>query len=101
MTNKKGTVKITTVMSSDTTKTQIYNMVEKTDGAYTETLTELISMETVYTDESGSHIVDSANEAGQGYKVFPMKTASDKVNEYKNSSSDTVEWTTALSEVTA
>ena len=99
MTVKQGQLKITTDIDSNNVRTKIYNIVEKTDGSYAETLTELVSMEVVYTDDTGRYVVDSASELGEGYRVFPTITALNKADNLKENSTSVIEWLTALTEV--
>lgn len=99
MTIKKGQVQVVTNISETHTRTQVYNIVEKTEGAYVETLTELVSMEVVFNDGTGNFVIDSASELGQGFKIFPMVTAIDKVVSFKGSAADVVTWPVAFAEV--
>lgn len=99
MTIKKGQAKIVGSAGGNMTRTTIFNIVEKIDGAYVETLSELVSMvvEEVYGDSS--YVVDSATEAGSGYKVYPFVSAAQRVDNAKNNDADIVTWITPLTEV--
>ena len=91
---KKGKVKITSV-GNDVTTIVILNIVEKNDGNYTETLTEIVD-NSVY---AAGSLISGQSEFGLGYKVFPNTTVNERIAYYTQYSGDTIEWLEAFTEV--
>lgn len=96
---KIGRAQITGEVIPASVRTQILNVVEKTEGDYAETLIELEFMEVVMTYEGDTFVTDSASEAGQGYRVYPGISAIDKLQDYKYAASDVISWLTPLTVV--
>lgn len=97
---KKGQIKITRQTNYER-RISIFNLIEKTEGAYSETLAELKNRTVIEIFDGTETVIDSISEAGNGFKVFPMKTAQEQAELLKEYSMDTIEWVAPLVEVSA